>query len=98
MYSMDNLLQRVKTEQADELRLHVGGPPVIVYEGKQHALEGPTLMTEDTEQLLQSVADTRQRRELREHGMVQFIYQFRGATPFVVCAKMEGENVGIDIH
>ena len=98
MYSIDDLLYLVSSDGADELRLHVGTPPVIVLGGEQHTIEGPAITTEDAEQLLQSVASTRQRRELRERGEVQFIYRFRRITDFVVRARMEDENVGIDIH
>jgi hypothetical protein len=34
MYSMDDLLSLVYSESADELRLHVGVPPVIVVKGE----------------------------------------------------------------
>jgi len=98
MYSMDDLLHLVSSDGADELKLHVGAPPVVVLGGEHHTIEGPPITTEDAEQLFQSVADTRQRRELRERGAVQFIYRFRRITDFVVCARMEGENVGMDIH
>src|SRR5437773_2135284 len=98
MYSMDDLLHLVNSDGADELRLHVGTPPVIVLEGEHHAVEGPPITPEDAEQLLQRVATTRQRRELRDRGMVQFIYRFRRSTDFVVRARMEHQNVGIDIH
>jgi Tfp pilus assembly ATPase PilU len=80
------------------LKLHVGKPPVIVMDGEAHLVEGPPLTAEDAEHLLQSVATTRQRRELRERGTVQFIYRFRRSADFVVCARMENENVGIDIQ
>jgi Tfp pilus assembly ATPase PilU len=98
MYSMDDLLHLVNSDGADELRLHVGTPPVIVLGGEHHTIEGPPITTEDAEQFLQSIASTRHRRELRERGVVQFIYRFRRITDFVVCARMENENVGIDIH
>src|SRR5437868_13239408 len=98
MYSIDDLLHLANSDGADELRLHVGMPPIMVLEGEHHAIEGPPITTEDAEQLLESVATTRQRRELRERGFVQFIYRFRRITDFVVCARMEDENVGIDIH
>lgn len=98
MYSMDDLLHLANSDGADELRLHVGTAPVIVLEGEHHTIEGPPITSEGAEQLLQSIATTRQRRELREHGAVQFIYRFRGITDFVVSARMEAENVGIDIH
>ena len=95
---MDDLLYLVNSDGADELRLHVGTPPVIVLGGEHHTVEGPAITSEDAEQLLKSVATTRQRRELRERGVVQFIYRFRRITDFVVRARMEDENVGIDIH
>ena len=64
MYSMDDLLDRVKAERADELRLYVGTPPIIVPRGEHHTVEGPAIAIADAEQLLRSIANTRQRREL----------------------------------
>lgn len=98
MYSMDDLLRLLHSDGADELRLHVGAPPVIVLDGEPQTIEGRTLTSEDTERLLQSIANTRQRRALREHGAVEFIYRFRRSTAFVVRARVEDEKVGIDIH
>jgi len=98
MYSMYDLLQLLNSDGADELRLHVGSPPVFVMQGERHLVEGPPITFDDAEQLLKSVAGTRQRRELRERGWVQFVYRFRGATDFVVRARIEDDSVGIDIH
>jgi hypothetical protein len=98
MYSMADLLHVVHSDGADALKLHVGQPPIVVLDGKEQPLDGPAITTEDAEQFFQSVANTRQRRELREHGAVEFIYQFRGRASFVVRARMEDENVGMDIH
>jgi Tfp pilus assembly ATPase PilU len=95
---MDDLLHLVHSDGADELRLHVGQPPVIVLDGEEQALEGPAITTEDAEHLLQSITNTRQRRDLREHGVVEFIYRFRDRANFVVRARMEDEKVGMDIH
>jgi len=95
---MDDLLHVANSDGADELRLHVGTPPIIVLGGEPHPVEGPALSTEDTEQLLQSITNSRQRRELRERGTVQFIYRFRRGTDFVVRARIEDENVGMVIH
>jgi Tfp pilus assembly ATPase PilU len=95
---MDALLHLVNSDRAEELRLQVGTPPIVVLQGEQHTLEGPPVTAEDAKQLLQSIASTRQRRELRDRGVVQFIYRFRRITDFVVCARMENGNVGIDIH
>jgi len=95
---MENLLRLLHSDGADELKLHVGTPPVIVLDGEPQPVEGTALTTADTECLLQSVANTRQRRELRERGAVEFIYRFRRSTAFVVRARLENENIGIDIH
>ena len=98
MYSMDDLLYLLHSDGADALRLHVGQPPVIVLEGKPQPLEGPAITTEEAAQLLQNITNTRQRRELREHGSVEFIYRFRDRTSFVVRVQLEDENVTIEIH
>lgn len=95
---MDDLLHLLHSDGADELRLHVGQPPVIVLENEPQQLEGPAITTEDAAELLQSITNTRQRRALREHGVVEFIYRFRGRASFVVRARMEDEQVGMDIH
>jgi Tfp pilus assembly ATPase PilU len=98
MYSMDDLLQLLHSDGADELRLHVGSPPVIVLDGEPQSVEGPPITAENAEQLLHSVVNSRHRRELRERGVVEFLYRFRGRASFVVRARMEEENIGIDIH
>ncbi len=98
MYSMDDLLYLVHSDGADRLRLEVGQPPVIVMDGEEQAMDGPALTAEDLDGLLHCVADTRQRRELREHGEVEFIYRFRQCTSFVVTAKILEENVYIEAH
>jgi Tfp pilus assembly ATPase PilU len=98
MYSMDDLLHRLHSDGADGLKLRVGLPPVMVLDGEPHSMEGPAITVEVVEQLLQSVADTRQRRELRENRTVQFIYRFRARADFVVRAVIEDEQIGMDIH
>ena len=98
MYSMDDLLHLVHSDGADGLRLHVGQPPVIVLDGEPQTLEGPAITTEDAEHLLQSISNTRHRRELRAHGMVEFICRFRDRASFLVRAQLEDENVAMDIH
>lgn len=98
MFSMDQLLHLLHSDGADELRLHVGEPPLIVMDSQPQPIEGPAISAEDAKELLQSITDTRQRRELREQGAVKFIHRFRGRASFVIRAKMEDGNVGMDIH
>jgi Tfp pilus assembly pilus retraction ATPase PilT len=98
MYSMDDLLQLARTERVEELRLHVGKPPVTVRRSVRHVVEGPPITAEDAERFLLSIANTRKRREIRERGWAQFFYMFRRKTRFLVLAKVEEEGVGFDIE
>jgi len=93
MYFIDDLLQLVKDEQADEVRLSVGSPPVIILTGELQTVEGPDLRLEDVEQMLQRLANTRQRRLLRDKGHVQFLYALRNKTPFLVTAELRDETI-----
>jgi len=98
MYSMDDLLHLIHSDGADKLCLHVGEPPTVVVDNERHLIEGPAITPGDAEQLFMSIANTRQRRELRESGVVSFMYRFRNCAEFVVQAKLERGGVGIDIH
>jgi Tfp pilus assembly pilus retraction ATPase PilT len=98
MYAMDDLLQLLKAEKADALNLRPGSPPVIVRCGKPEIIEGPSITNEEAEHLLHSITTTRQRRELREREVVEFIYTLRKRTPFVVRAFLVNESVVIHVH
>jgi Tfp pilus assembly ATPase PilU len=98
MYSMDDLLQLWKKEKADALNLRTGAPPVIVRHGRPEPIEGPPVTLEEAEHLLHSITTTRQRRELREREVVEFIYTLRRRTPFVVRAVLVNESVAMHIH
>jgi len=98
MYSMDNLLTLITTEQARELRFRAGTPPVVVLNDEPHAMEGPPLTAESAEQLLRSVATTRHMRQLRERGEVTFIYTLQGSSPFLIRALIENQNVIFDVQ
>ncbi len=98
MYSIDDLLYLVHSDGADGLKLQVGQPPVVVVDGEDQEIEEPAITVEGAERLLQSLTDTRQRRDLREHGDIEFIYRFRQCASFVVHARIRDENVFIEIH
>jgi Tfp pilus assembly pilus retraction ATPase PilT len=87
MYSMDNLLTLIRVEEVRELQIRAGVPPIVVSENESHMLEGPPLTAEGTEQLLRSIANTRQMRALQQSGAVEFMYHFEGRSPFLIRAK-----------
>jgi Tfp pilus assembly ATPase PilU len=94
---MDHLLTLLTTEKAKELQFRAGSPPIMVSEDQQCPLQGPPISGDDVTQLLRSMASSRQMRDLREYGAVQFIYIIRGRSPFLVRAKIEGENLLFDV-
>jgi len=98
MYSADDLLHLLHSDGADELRLHVGDPPIVILDGEENPVEGPPLSAENVGELFRSLTTTRQRREFRERGGVQFIYRFRDSVDFVVRATLDGPDIGIVIH
>jgi hypothetical protein len=106
MYSMDDLLRLAHIEKADELRLFVGKPPVLVWRdnypklvgGKRRLLEGPEITIEDSEHFLLSLTNSRQRRDIWDYGYATFFFLFQGKILFLVRAKVEGEVVGFLIQ
>ena len=97
MYDLDQLLAMLTIEKARQLRFRGGRPPVIVSEDEEHSLQGPPITGEDVVRLLRSMASSREMRDLRACGAVQFIYTTRGRSPFLVRARMEDENVVFDV-
>ena len=98
MYLMDDLLYLAVTKRAEQLKLRIGKPPVIVLTGKHHMVEGPDITAENAERFLLSIANTRQRRHFRERGWVQFFYMYRGLKRFLILVKIDGGNVEFDIE
>jgi Tfp pilus assembly ATPase PilU len=97
MYHLEHLLALLTIEKAAELQFRADSPPMLVSENEQHPLQGPPISHDDVTRLLRSLATSRQMRELRQFGMVQFIYVLPDRSPFLVRAKMEAEHVVFDV-
>jgi len=97
MYDMDHLLTMLTIEKARELHFRAGSAPVIVSDSEERPLQGPPITNDDVFQLLRSIATSRQMRDLRERGMVHFVYTRRGRSPFVVRATMKDANVAFSV-
>ena len=93
VYQIDQLLILLSAEKAREMRFRAGHAPIVVSEEEQRPLLGPALMAEDVMRLLRSLATSRQIRDLRTNGSVQFIYTAPGRFPFLVRAKLEDDRV-----
>src|SRR5690242_11214019 len=96
-YDLNDLLTLVTEEGAEGLSLHSGQMPVVHLGGEPHAIAGPALTLENAEMLVKSLATTRQIRELRESRNSEFIYTFRESTQFKVQARIEDDQVQLDL-
>jgi Tfp pilus assembly pilus retraction ATPase PilT len=97
-YDLTDLLKLVASECADKLRLFVGQSPVIEIRGESHAIEGPPITLDNADSMFRSVADSRQRREIHERGMVDLIHTVRGNGQFRVQARLVREEMQIEFH
>jgi len=94
MYSMSDLLQLVVSENASDLHIRVGAPPVIRVHGVLHRVEGPVLRPEDTEELVQSITSEERIQEVREHGGSDFGFAFGELARFRVSVFKEKGHFG----
>jgi twitching motility protein PilT len=94
MYSMSDLLQLVVSENASDLHIRVGAPPVIRVHGVLHRVEGPVLRPEDTEELIQSITSEERIQEVREHGGSDFGFAFGELARFRVSVFKEKGHFG----
>lgn len=94
---MDHLLNLLTAQKAKLLQFRAGRPPIVVLDDEERALQGPPISGEEVVQLLREVATFRQMQDLRDSGEAQFIYTAIGRTPFLIHAKIEGENVLFEV-
>jgi len=97
LYSMMDLLNLVERERAEELRLHVGNPPVMMLRGQIRALDAVPLSNDNTAELFRSVATADQLRELQQCGDIHFIYVSQRSARFAVHAAIANEQVSLII-
>jgi twitching motility protein PilT len=93
-YSMSDLLQLVVSENASDLHIRVGCPPVIRLHGVLHRVEGPPLRVEDTEELMRSITSEDNVQQVRERGGVDFGFAFGELARFRVSVFKEKGQFG----
>src|SRR5213594_2599364 len=94
-YSMSDLLQLVVAEDASDLHLRVGSPPVLRIHGILNRIEGPPLTPEDTEELMRSITSEDHIQHVRERGGADFGFAFGEMARFRVSVFKEKGNFGI---
>ncbi|MFN0068225.1 MAG: type IV pilus twitching motility protein PilT [Limisphaerales bacterium] len=92
---MSDLLQLIVTEGGSDVHLRVGTPPVIRVNGTLHRVEGPSLKSEDTEELMRSITSEDHIRNVRERGGADFGFAFGEMARFRVSVFKEKGNFGM---
>jgi Tfp pilus assembly ATPase PilU len=98
MYSIKDLLTVVEKEGAQELRLHVGKPPIMVLHGEERRIDVPPLSIGDATELFRSIATVDQSREFQQCGDIHFIYVPPNSARFAVTASLKGEEISMMIR
>ena len=83
---MEDLLRLVVEENASDLHISVGAPPVLRIRGQLAKLEVKPLTSEDTEVLVRSITSESNMQRLNESGSVDFAISFREKERFRVSA------------
>jgi twitching motility protein PilT len=89
---MSDLLQLVVSEGASDLHIRVGVPPTIRVHGILHRVEGPSLVAEDTEELMRSITSEDHIQHVRERGGADFGFAFGDQARFRVSVFKEKGN------
>ena len=92
---IDKLLQACVKQEASDIHIAVGQPPVFRLHGRMRRLETKVLEPEDTVELMKAIAPERCQRELQEQGGSDFGFAFGDAARFRVSIFRQKGNVGM---
>jgi len=81
---LNELLYLAKENDASDLHLNVGVPPVIRVNGKLVKLKFPELTREETHRLIYSILDERQKNDLERIGELDLSYELEKVSRFRV--------------
>ena len=92
---IDKLLQACVKQDASDIHITVGQPPVFRLHGRMRRLETKTLESEDTVALMKSITPERCQRELQEKGGSDFGFAFGDQARFRVSIFKQRGNVAM---
>ena len=98
MYNMNDLLNLVAREAAEELRLEPGMPPTIILQGKSRIIDASLVTDDNVSELFRSIATEEQRRELARCGDIHFTFVAQNSARFSVSAAMQRESLTLRIR
>ncbi len=100
-YSIPELIELLRTERGERVRLDAGFPPSLIVNGEWRRIEGPAVADASLEEILRTVANTTQMQAFGETGCVEVVVPFdgsrflvRGLRAFGLC-RLELERVPV---
>ena len=93
--NMDRLLQACYEQDASDIHLTVGRPPIFRMDGRLRALETKVLEPTDTVALMKSITPERNQQELQEEGGTDFGFAFGEKARFRVAVMKQKGNVAV---
>jgi twitching motility protein PilT len=88
-------LETVVRQNASDLHLTVGRPPVIRLDGRLRALETKVLGADDTVALMKAITPERNQQELSEEGGTDFGFSFGDGARFRVAVFRQKGNLAV---
>ncbi len=95
---IDRLLETCVKQNASDLHLHVGRPPILRVHGRLRALKTQVLEPADTVSLMKSVAPERCQQELQEEGGTDFGFAFGDKGRFRVSIFRQRGNISLALR
>ncbi|MHC4336969.1 MAG: type IV pilus twitching motility protein PilT [Planctomycetota bacterium] len=93
--NMDRLLQACVSQDASDIHLVVGRPPVLRIDGRLRSLETKVLEPGDTVALMKSITPERNQQELQEEGGTDFGFAFGDKARFRVAIFRQKGNITV---
>jgi Tfp pilus assembly ATPase PilU len=98
MYRMQDLLDLLTREGAEELCLEPGRPPVMVRHGKARVMDGELVTSDNIAELFHSIATAEQKQELTRCGDSQFIHATEHSARFKVSAAFDNGQLNLTVR
>jgi len=93
--NMDRLLQACVSQDASDIHLSVGRPPVFRIHGRLRSLETKVLAPDDTVGLMKSITPERNQQELQEEGGTDFGFSYGDEARFRVSVFRQKSNISM---
>ncbi|MHC4482680.1 MAG: type IV pilus twitching motility protein PilT [Planctomycetota bacterium] len=93
--NMDRLLQACVSQDASDIHLVVGRPPVLRVDGRLRSLETKVLDPDDTVSLMKSITPERNQQELQEEGGTDFGFAYGDKARFRVAIFRQKGNITV---